>query len=291
MTKATRKFELRQILCPIDFSETSAGALSYATALATGHGAQLTVLHVTGGADGVLPEMGRSIEQAGATALKPARLVEEGRPHQAIVNRAAALRVDLLVMGTHGRSGFNRLFLGSVTEKVLHTAPCPVLTVPPSAAATTPGAVIFQKILCPIDFSASSLKALEIALELGRQATGRVTVLHALEYMDEQEPGEHVDIDLRNYRRRLIEDARERLHAQVADVPRTSCAIEEALAINRAYREILRRAATPDVDLVVMGAQGLGGVELMLYGSNTQHVVRNATCPVLTVGAREPQSE
>ena len=296
----------RHILCPIDFSDTSARALTYATALATWYQAQLTVLHVAtafdeaiesepagdtrpvpypGSRDDIIAKLRHSIEQAGATALNARPLAQEGRATELIVNCAAAMKADLLVMGTHGLGGFHRLLLGSVTEKVVRTATCPVLTVPPSAPATTPGPIVFKKILCPIDYSPSALKALEYALELGRQADGCVTVLSALEYMDPDEPCEHVDVDIRRNRQHFIGHARERLHAQIAGEPRTWCEIEEIVAVNRAYKEILERAAAADMDLIVMGAQGSGGVELMLYGSNTQHVVRAATCPVLTVRA------
>jgi nucleotide-binding universal stress UspA family protein len=103
--------------------------------------------------------------------------------------------------------------------------------------------------------------------------------------MDPEEPCEHVDVDIHRNRQHFIDQARERLHAQLAGEPRTWCEIEEIVAVNRAYKEILQRAAASDVDLIVMGAQGRGGIELMLYGSNTHHVVRAATCPVLTVRA------
>lgn len=296
----------RHILCPIDFSDASARALTYATAFAVWYEAQLTVLHVAttfdeplapvpigdatrapypGSRDHIMAKLGRSIAQAGATAVKARPLAQEGIATELIVNCGAAMKADLLVMGTHGLGGFHRLLLGSVTEKVVRTATCPVLTVPPSAPATTARPILFKKILCPIDYSPSSLKALEYALELGRQADGRVTVLSALEHMDPEEPCEHVDIDIRRNRQHFMDHARERLHVQLAGEPQTWCAIEEVVAINRAYKEILQRAAAADVDLIVMGAQGSGGVELMLYGSNTQHVVRAATCPVLTVRA------
>jgi len=296
----------RHIMCPIDFSDTSARALTYATAFTTWYEAQLTVLHVAttfdeaiapvpvsdagrvpypGSRDDIIAKIRRSIEQAGATALNARPLAQEGRATELIVKCAAALKADLLVMGTHGLGGFHRLLLGSVTEKVVRTATCPVLTVPPSAPATTPRPIVLKRILCPIDYSPSALKALEYALKLGRQADGCVTVLSALESMDPEEPCEHVDVDVRRNRQHFIDHARERLHAQLAREPRTWCAIEEIVAINRAYKEILQRAAAADMDLIVMGAQGSGGVELMLYGSNTQHVVRAATCPVLTVRA------
>jgi nucleotide-binding universal stress UspA family protein len=297
-----------QILCPIDFSETATRALVHAAALARWYDARLTVIHVVPvfednmqspfpfkGDEGrtpyapvradVLEQMRRSTEQAGAAALDPTLLAEEGRTHAAIIDRAAAIHADLLVMGTHGRGGFNRLLLGSLAEKVVRTAPCPVLTVPPSVSRAPATAVVFKSILCPIDFSPSSLKAFEYALDLGRQADGSVTALHALEYMDEEEPCEHVDAGIRHYRQQVVDHARQRLHALATEHAQAWCAINEAIAIDRAYKAVLQRASTDDTDLIVMGAQGRGSVELKLYGSNTQHVVRAATCPVLTVRA------
>jgi nucleotide-binding universal stress UspA family protein len=165
---------------------------------------------------------------------------------------------------------------------VLRTAPCPVLTVPPAAP---PAAVEFKRILCALDYSPSAIKALQYGLELGRQANGWVTVLYALEYMDPEEPCEHVDFDIRAHRRHFIEHARARLDAQLARESTTSCEITATIAIDRAYKAILRHASESRSDLIVMGAQGTGGLELMVYGSNTQHVVRAARCPVLTLHA------
>ena len=299
------------ILCPIDFSDTSVRALTYATAVATWYQAPLTVLHVAatlnqplavdeaprtpcpGSRDDVLARLRRAIERAGASALDARPLVQEGHASELIVNCAAAIKADLLVMGTHGLSGFHRLLLGSITEKVVRTATCPLLTVPPAAPATRLRPILFKKILCPIDYSPSALKALEYALELGRQADGHVTVLHALEYMDPEaslepsvfDPCREEVLENRRRRQRRIDDARERLHAQLAGESRTWCEIEEVVTSNRAYKEILQHASGSDVDLIVMGAQGSAGLDLMLYGSNTQHVVRAATCPVLTVRA------
>jgi nucleotide-binding universal stress UspA family protein len=303
--------QFRHILCPIDFSDTSVRALTYATAFATRYEAQLTVLHVApafdealrpgapapgpfpGSRHDILAKIARSIEQAGAAALNARPLAQEGRASELIVNCGAAMKADLLVMGTHGLGGFHRLLLGSVTEKVVRTATCPVLTVPPPVPATTPGPILFKRILCPIDYSPSALKALEYALELGRQADGCVTVLSALEYMDPEEslepsvfdPCRQPALESRRQRQHLIDHARERLHAQLSGESRTWCAIQEVVAINRAYKEILQRASGSDVDLIVMGAQGSSGIGLMLYGSNTHHVVRAAACPVLTVRA------
>jgi nucleotide-binding universal stress UspA family protein len=293
------------IVCPIDFSDASARALTYATAIARWYGAKLTVLHVAaafdeavesagasaegtpypGSHDDIVARIGRSIEEAGAGDLEVRPLAQVGIVTELIVSCTGALKADLLVMETHGLGGFHRLLLGSVTEKVARTATCPVLTVPPFAPATTARAVVFKKILCPIDYSPSSLKALEYALELGRQADGRVTALSVVEYVDPDDSYAQLDLDILGKRQQILEHARERLHAQLAGEPQTWCEIEEVVAMNRAYKEILQRASDSKVDLIVMGAQGSAGIELMVYGSNTHYVVRGAACPVLVVRA------
>lgn len=294
------------ILCPIDFSDTSARALAWAAALARWYEARLTVLHVAPAFEGpvgahrsaeegqpplpgsraaVEARIRAAVEQAGDPGPNVRALALEGRPSALIVDIASGMKADLIVMGTHGLGGFDRLVLGSVTEKVVRTARCPVLTVPPGAAADTSAAVVFARILCPIDESPASLKALEYALDLGRQAGGRVTVLSVLEHWDPNEPGEHSDPDVVRRRRQAVERAQQRLVVRLAGEPETWCALEPIVAVNRAYKEILERARATDAQLIVMGAQGHGPLELMLYGSTTQHVVRAAACPVLTVRA------
>lgn len=297
--------EFRQILCPTDMSDSSARALTYAAAVARWYEATLTVLSVVptfdpipvrpGMLDGsvqvvypasreeVLEELRTAVRNAGAESLNPTLAAEAGDPVNTIVDRALAIPADLIVMGTHGRSGFERLILGSVTEKVLRNAPCPVLTVPPHMPATAPAEVLFKKILCPIDFSPESLQAVGFALDLARQADGTVKLLHAIEWLADQEPRAYAHFNVPEYRQHLIHDARERLHAVVADEPQTYCTIEEVVTVGRAHREVLRVAEEWQPDLIVMGAQGRGGVGLALFGSTTQQVVRAAACPVLTV--------
>lgn len=295
----------RHILCPLDFSDTAAGALTHALALASWYDARITVVHVEpayqdslaraaplGAAlgpdvapsrEGVVGQMRRIVTELGGSAAVECR-AEEGPAHTVIVELAESLGADLVAMGTHGRGGFSRLFLGSVAEKVVRSAPCPVLTVPPSARVEAPAAA-FRNIVCPVDFSPSSLGAYRYALDLARQANGRLTVLHALEYLDREPPAPHVESDILQYRQEILRHAEDRLHALIEDESRSWAEIEELVIIDRAYKAILQRAVDTGADLIVMGAQGRDNVQLMLYGSNTQHVVRAATCPVLTVRA------
>jgi nucleotide-binding universal stress UspA family protein len=90
------------------------------------------------------------------------------------------------------------------------------------------------------------------------------------------------------FRQQLLDDARQRLRALVAEEPRTWCDIRDEVVAGRAHREILRLAEARPADLIVLGAQGRGGLGLALFGSTTQQVVRGASCPVLTVRAPDP---
>ena len=299
--------EFKQIICPVDLSESSVRALAYAAALARWYDSQLTVLHVVPTFESmqvrgdlaepirvvtpmpreqVLEEMSRSLNLT-ALASRATPVAQSGDPRETIIDQALSKKADLIVMGTHGRRGFKRLLLGSVTEAVLREAPCPVLTVPPHAAADVSEAVTFKRILCPVDFSPSALQALGFALDLARQADGLVTLLHALEWLSE-EPRTSAHFDVPEYRRHMAQDARERLRTLVAEESRTWVEIDDVVVFGRPYREVLRAAEMKSADLIVMGAQGRGGIDLALFGSTTQQVVRGAMCPVLTVrGVRQ----
>jgi nucleotide-binding universal stress UspA family protein len=296
--------EFRQILCPVDFSESSDRALAYAAALARWYDAQLTVLHVVPTfepmkvrgdigqparvvapmpREEVLAEMSQSLNLA-ALSPRATPLAEAGDPQTTIIDQTLSTKADLIVMGTHGRRGFKRLLLGSVTEAVLREAPCPVLTVPPQASAQGSEAVTFKRILCPIDFSPSSLQAMGFALNLARQADGRVTLLHVVEWLAEEDlPRASAHFNVPEYRGYMAADAQERLRSLVAEESRTWVEIADVVEFGRAHREILRAAEKKPADLIVMGAQGRGGIGLALFGSTTQQVVRGAQCPVLTV--------
>ena len=299
--------EFKQILCPVDLSESSDRSLAHAAALARWYDARLTVLHVVPTFDPVpvrgaldeplrvvnpmsreqvLEEMRRSLDLADVSP-QALLVAEAGDPQKTIVDQAISNRADLIVMGTHGRRGFKRLLLGSVAEAVLHEAPCPVLTVPPRVPAGASQAVTFKRILCPVDFSPSGLQALGFALDLARQADGLVTLLHVVEWLPEEEPRASAHFNVSEYRRYIAEDAEQRLRLLVTEESRTWIEIDSVLVFGRAHREILRAAEKKPADLIVMGAQGRGGVDLALFGSTTQQVVRGAACPVLTV--RQPQ--
>ena len=140
-----------------------------------------------------------------------------------------------------------------------------------------------QDHLCPIDFSPAALQALGFALDLARQANGLVTLLHVIEWLAEHEPRAQAHFNVEEARRLMIADAQERLHSLVTGESADWCDVAPQVTVGRPYRKIIEAAQSGSADLIVMGAQGLGGVHPALFGSTTQQVVRGESCPVLTV--------
>jgi nucleotide-binding universal stress UspA family protein len=303
--KEAAVIEFARILAPVDLSELSVRALAHAGAIAAWYEADLTVLHVVptfeamevqeGGLfapvrvvypvprDQVLEQLRKALTVVSIPAGKVTLAAEAGEPAATIVDQAVATAADLVVMGTHGRSGFDRLLLGSVAEKVLRKAPCPVLTVPPNAPSSPPPAVAFRQILCPMDFSSAAMQAFGFALDLARRSNASVTLVHALEWLPEEEPLELAHYTVPEYRQAMARTARERLQALVARESGTGPDPAIVVVPGHAHREILRVAGERAADLIVMGAQGRGGPVTASFGSTTQQVVRQAPCPVLTV--------
>ena len=198
---------------------------------------------------------------------------------------AAAESADLLVMGTHGRSGFDRLILGSVTEKVLRKAICPMLTVPRESADATAVPALFHHIVAAIDFSNASMAALSYALSLAEEADAHLTVLHVTEvprelarWADESEEGKQYIEQWKAY-------ALTRLRPVVPEETRVFCHVKERVETGESYPAILRTAFEERAGLIVVGRHGHGAVEQAFLGSTALHVVRQASCPVLTVRA------
>lgn len=292
--------QITQILCPVDFSDISQHALDHAAAIARWYDARLTVLYVFANLptmdmpplvledadrERLIGDMRKMAARVPSQVPLDFRLQEAGYAHDEILAELAATHADLLVLGTHGRSGFQRLFLGSVTEKVIRKAPCPTLVVPPRAPDVPPEATVeFRRILCAVDFSENSLDALAYAINVAEEADARLTLLHVVELPSvlTREPPV-AGIDVTRIRDAAAVDARRRLHDLIPEQARTYCTVETAVVEGRAHREILRHATEQQSDLVVMGVHGRGAIDRLVFGSTTHHVIRAARCPVLVV--------
>jgi nucleotide-binding universal stress UspA family protein len=294
-----------RILCPVDFSGPSAKALTYAAALARWHHAEMTVLHVHQMQMSPLLTVGPYVGPVAPMVLSAAEraqmetaltqfatsettrdvtvktaLVEDVNVSAAVLSHVETMRPDLVVMATGGHSVIERLMLGSVAERVLRRATCPVLTVPPNAnRGLAPDSI--REVLCPIDFSTSSRAALDCAASWAVKAAAHLTVLHVVEM-----PPEASDPPLADYialRDRLIRDAHQAMATGIPDRIRQLDRFDEHVVVGRPGSEILRVAEARPADLIVMGVRGRGAVDLAVFGSATHQVVRRAGCPVLTV--------
>jgi|CXWL01.1.fsa_nt_gi nucleotide-binding universal stress UspA family protein len=304
--------EMRRILCPIDFSRCSRRALDHAAAVARWYDATVTLFHVTAAPtvsaytpaslalpsvvltsadrDALLATMKAFAEHVAISGVRLQFQISEGHAANEIVATAGAMPSDLIVIGTHGHSGFERLLLGSVDDKVMRRARCPVLSVPLHEEEVPAVPVLVRHVLCALDFSECSLNALTYARALAQAAGARLTVLHAIEWPTDLPPDLHENMlagprSLNDYVNATEAYHRERLLEAVPESASAPGMVDTVLAKGKAHREILRVAAERHSDLVVVGIHGRGIRDLGFLGSTAQHVVRQATCPVLTLRA------
>lgn len=282
-------FQSNLFLVPTDFSQIATGALQYAGSLAGRCGARLQVIF----ADPFLPPPYFSTRQAeeiaavseqskhlareqlaryvqehlGASVQAEAQVVQD-YPVRAIMTAADQYNADMIIMGTHGRSGWSRLMLGSVTEKVLRETRRPVLTVRPQATTGPSSAMTIERLLCPINFTETSARSLEYASSLAACLGAELWVLHVIESLTSP-PSDEEEVD--------------RLCQWVSPDVRTRCRIQEIVARGDAAEQIITTASSIDCNLIVMAAQHRRFFNTTVLGTTTVRVNRHAPCPVLTV--------
>lgn len=289
------------ILAATDFSETAEAALDWASELARLHGARLELIHavaVPPSLPGFVPpapildEEVRAAAQArlGEAAVRLRETGGEvsthlgmGTPSQVILSRAEELPAAAIVMGTRGLTGLRHLLLGSTTERVMHRAPCPVLSVhPDDRGAHRP----IRSILVPTDFSEDAELAIDAAHRLlaPLEQDARLVLVHAynlpIEYTAYGPIPTSVnylkDTGLESERR--LEETRERL-------------LREGLVVETVAREgdpadvIHDEARKRGVDLIAMGTHGGSALRHLLIGSTAARVIQHAPCPVMTISA------
>jgi nucleotide-binding universal stress UspA family protein len=299
--------DIHDILCPVDRSDIARRALLVAAALARWHDARLRVMEVVSvplpapfaapaavqglSMDvrrGLLEELDRFAEPARSSGVPMHFTVEEGNVVNEILTAAGALHADLIVMGTHGRSGFDRVALGSITEKVLRRASCPVLTVPPSdTAVPVADGPPFKRIVCAVDFSDASLKGLEYAFTLAQEDDAQLFVTHVIDWPEDATLPSALAQAIAATRRDWEHEKRRQLERLIPESTRTWCRPEQVLRVGSPAGELLRVAAERDADLIVMGVHGRAAIDVALFGSTTHKIVRGAACPVLTVRAKK----
>jgi nucleotide-binding universal stress UspA family protein len=144
--------------------------------------------------------------------------------------------------------------------------------------------VRYKAILCPIEFSDPSMRALEYALMLAQETDAHLVLLHAIEALTEEVRFSEIShFSVPEYFRHLEHDARARLKTAVPDEARRWCTPDERVVFGKASRMIVQLANEMTADIIVMGVHGAGALHRRLFGSTTHHVIREARCPVLTL--------
>lgn len=293
-----------RILVPTDFSGNAEEALHFAIPLARQLGGKITLLHVLdwqadsgiSSAMGVLDAISQS---ADATKRKLDRLAKKivpenlldttvvrvARPHLEIAKVARDLKMDVIVISTHGHTGLKRVFFGSTVDRVVRHATCPVLTVRAvPAGKKSPNvkgrslAPIFKRILLPVDFSEDATASVRYAGNLAKLMRAKLTLLHVVAPLPVNATRYRAEI--REYDAKIKAEAKAKLQALVATIPGVKTQI--LIRQETPYHGVIDAAEELDADLIVIPTRGFTGLKNFLLGSTAEKVVRNATRPVLT---------
>jgi nucleotide-binding universal stress UspA family protein len=288
---------IKTLLHPTDFSDQAATAFQLACALARDYRARLVVLHAArspviapvGGAapPGVevyqeeLTEKLKGLQLAAPEVCVEPWLLLEDDPAAAILRVAREVGCDLIVLGTHGRTGLRRVLLGSVAEQVMRQAACPVVAVKTLQGVAMPP---IRTVLHPTDFSERSDYAFRLACSLARDYGARLLLVHVTPTVVVS--GEVVTLPPQP------PDVWKALQEQLANLrpPDPNVSVGRHLKEGDPATEILRLAREAKVDVIVMGTHGRTGFGRLLLGSVAEQVVRRAPCPVVTVKAPLPEA-
>jgi nucleotide-binding universal stress UspA family protein len=311
---------LKNILLATDFSEVSAAALPYAAAISRRYGSLLHVVHIVSTAAGYMipsiPDVPVNIDsiheaarvdaaqqmEALAAPLKTLThhtYVREGQVWEGLSEIIQTQEIDLLIVGTHGRTGVGKLLLGSKAEEILRQAPCPVLTVGPKisgraklpavedeAKEVVPVEISVRQIVYATDFSPESFAAAPFAISLAQEFQAKLTLLHVIE--------KYTDKDRRP---RPLELMLQRLEKLVPEEARLWCSPRPSVQFGPPADCILQEALDSKADLIVLGvraAAGHVGAATHLPWATAHKVIAQARCPVLTVpcaAALQPKEE
>jgi nucleotide-binding universal stress UspA family protein len=211
--------------------------------------------------------------------IQPELVVDEGTAGDVILSLAQERGTDLIVMGTHGLRGFDRLMLGSVTDRVMRAASCPVLAVrePPhdlvAMGQERHNPHRLNRILACTDFSEDSDLALNYAFSAAAEYDAELTLLHVVEKAPRQAKTDEE-----------IAEATERLDKVIPPTGLKTLKIKTAVRIGKPYQQIIQFAQEAQIDMVSMGVRGRGALDIAVFGSTTYRVMQLGPCPVLTVG-------
>lgn len=290
---------IKRLLLATDFSDWARRAEHYACSLAASWQIPLTIMTVLEFPPGMDPEYALNKHyltermedgsfrladfKARATlmGIQATTRIARGIPSDEVVAAARAEDTDLLIIGTRGASGLAHVLLGSTAERVIRTAPCPVLAVrTPDGDLSVEQAVSLHRILVPTDFSECSLDALEFAAIVAMQSKASIELLHVLDPVCYGIDFTLGNIKEREQRRRRMSEGLEGL---AADLSKAGIAVNTRLRGGLPATTILEEAQHSSSNLIVMGTHGRRGLSHLVGGSVTEAVLRLGQSPVLAV--------
>jgi nucleotide-binding universal stress UspA family protein len=285
---ASKRVLLENILYATDLYRDSAQALPYALSIARKYGSSILAVHVISSfpSRNTLPTL--ALQSIAAQAVREAKQALSGLeaqlkgiPHEVMVRKGDIWKelsaiidsqgIDLIVAGTHGRTGVSKLLMGSIAEQIFRQAPCPVLTVGPNVSGEPGSIADIHEILYPTDFSSESLQAFPYAISLAQENQSRLYLLHVT-------PNPVSDLEEASLRSRLL--------ALVSPETKLWCEPRAYVDSGDAARKIMDLAEELGVDLIVVGAKrvpAITGAITHLGMATAYKIVSQAICPVLTV--------
>lgn len=282
----------QKILCAIDFSDFTDTILSYSIGLCKGYQASLLLAHVVNDLRTLLAhnQSNIDIQALQKTNIEIAKeqledlvkgldisydlIIRKGDPADEISRLALEQKVDLIVTGTHGKSGFRRLLIGSVTEKLMKTIHCPLLVLSEADQPADPE-IRLEKILVGCDFSPDSSISLNYGLDLALKFQSKLYLAHVIKPGDYEEKCQDVD-NLRDLIKKQLLDLIPYAYANPSPP-------ETALLEGDPYKELINFAQGNHIDMIVLGIRGHTLWEKLMIGSTTDRVIRHYPCPVLAV--------
>jgi len=284
---------IKNILCPIDFFPASLKAYEYALKLAAHYKAGIFAVHIVSPIVPTAYDFPLNLSEYTGALQKNSRLefAKLGKKaeklhvpfHSEVVIGSIDVEIhkalketksDFVVMGTHGRRGFERWLLGSEADRMLRSCPVPLLTLSgEKGARSAPPAI--RSILLTTDFSAGSSEALKYAFSFAKECGARLTLLHVV---DEVMAESSVKSSLPT-----IDAVRLELEKLVPAEARSWCDVKTMVEVGVPYNTILAAQKARKADLLIMNVHGKGLIDRALLGSTAERVVRAAVCPVLLI--------
>jgi len=293
--QANKRISLKNILFLTDFSEPSVAALPFATTIAHAYSAEVHALHVLLPAPYtyMTPEMAATTlddqEEMARAEMQRVEAQLMGLPHETTIERGTGVwsvlsevlkerEIDLIVLGTHGRTGLQKFLLGSSAEEVFRRAGVPVLTIGPTVRYGAHSGGRFRCVLFATDFNDLSVTAAAYAVSLAQENQARLVLLHVLPNPARTKMARVEELS--------VAEAMHQLRSLVSDEAELWCRPEAMVQHGDPGEQILATANQCGADLVVLGVRGMGawaGVTTHVERATAYNVVVHAQCPVLTV--------